>query len=372
MKRALVFIAAALASVAMSAQQHSPIITKDSVTFFVNAPSAQTVSIQGDWMSGWGGEKMTKEADGKWYYRMATPKSEIYMYSVIIDGVNQPDPSNFRIFRDGQSVKSLMFIRGDKEPYVAYDDNASSQKGQIVKRWYNSSVNGYNRRVSIYLPYGYDQGNRKYPVLYLMHGGGGDEDCWSVMGRVSQIMDYLIEKGKAQPMIIVMPNGMPVHEASADVTIPTEWIEDMRSEEFSQGTSFVKSIYTDLVPFVDKNYRTIADKAHRAVAGLSMGGIYTEQVTRQRPDLFDYIGVLSMGLTPDMKPEEFLGPVKKSGYKLYWIGCGKADMAYSNAERSFKALQDMGMPYTHFGEVGGHSWDTWRKCLFEMAPLLFK
>lgn len=363
---------AALSAATAFAQQHSPRITADSVIFFVNAPKAESVTIQGDWMSGWGGQKMTKEADGKWYYRMAKPKSEIYMYSVNIDGVSQTDPSNFRVFRDGQSTKSLMFIRGTEEPYVAYDDNASTQKGQIVKRWYNSSVNGIQRRLTVYLPYDYDKGNKRYPVLYLQHGGGGDEDCWSVMGRVSQIMDYLIEKGKAEPMIIVMPNSMPIHEASADVTIPNEWLEDMRSEEFSQGTSYVKSIYTDIIPFIDGSYRTIADKAHRAIAGLSMGGIYTEQVTRQRPDLFDYIGVLSMGLTPDMKPEEYLSPIKKAGYKLYWIGCGKADMAYSNAERSFEALKKLDMPYTHFAEVGGHSWDTWRKCLFELAPLLFK
>lgn len=372
------FAIIALAACALSAhaqgfkQTHSPEITADQIIFSVNAPNAKDVKIQGDWMKGWGGEAMTKEADGKWYYRTARLAPEIYMYNVVIDGQSQTDPTNFRVFRDGQSVKSLLYIAGDKEPYVAYDDRSSTQKGQIVKRWYNSTAHGYQRRLTVYLPYGYDSSNKKYPVLYLQHGGGGDEDCWTVMGRVAQIMDYLIEKGKAVPMIIVMPNGMPIHEASADVMMPETWIEDMSSPDFSDGINHVKSLYSDIIPFIEKNYRVVADKAHRAVAGLSMGGIYTEQITKQHPDTFDYIGVLSMGLTPQMPAQEFLGPIKKAGYKLYWIGCGKSDMAYSNAERSIAGLKELGMKYEYFGELGGHSWDTWRKCLFEFAPKLFK
>ncbi|MCQ2148304.1 MAG: esterase [Bacteroidales bacterium] len=376
MKKTLAIIALAACTLSANAQGfkqlHSPEITADSLIFTVIAPNAQNVRIQGDWMQGWGGEAMTKGADGKWYYRTAKPSPEIYMYNVSIDGQSSIDPTNFRIFRDGQSVKSLLYIQGDKEPYVAYDDRSSTQKGQIVKRWYNSTAHGYARRLTVYLPYGYDQGKQKYPVLYLQHGGGGDEDCWTVMGRVAQIMDYLIEKGKAKPMIIVMPNGMPIHEASADVMMPEQWVEDMASSDFMDGTNHVKSLYADIIPFIEKNYRVVAKKSHRAVAGLSMGGIYTEQITKQHPEMFDYIGVLSMGLTPQMAPEEFLGPVKNAGYKLYWIGCGKTDMAYSNAERSMKALDQMGMKYEYFGELGGHSWDTWRKCLFEFAPKLFK
>ncbi len=355
------------------ARHHSPVITPDSIVFDVAAPNAKEVRIQGSWMEGWDGKPMTKEADGKWYYRMANPGPEIYMYSVIIDGQDMPDPTNFRVFRDGQSVKSLFYVRGEEEPYVSYDDRSSTQKGQIVKRWYMSTPHGYRRRMTIYLPYGYDKNtDEKYPVFYLQHGGGGDEDCWAVMGRVAQIMDYLIEKGKAKPMIIVMPNGMPVNEGSADVMIPDTWIEDMSSTDFMEGTNHVQSLYADIIPFMERNYRVIADKAHRAVAGLSMGGIYTEQITKQHPELFDYIGVLSMGLTPDMPAEEFLTPVKKAGYKLYWIGCGKTDIAYSNVERSIAGLEKLNMPYTYYDKLGGHSWDTWRKCLFELAPKLFK
>lgn len=369
----IVFVTGFLTCSAQRFQQHhSPIITEDSVIFDVVAPLAKEVKLQASWMSGWAGEPMIKESDGKWYYRMAKPSPEIYMYSIIIDGQSTPDPTNFRVFRDGQNVKSLLYIRGNEEPYVAYDDRSSTQKGQIIKRWYMSTPHGYQRRMTIYLPYGYETSGKSYPVFYLQHGGGGDEDCWAVMGRVSQIMDYLIEKGKAEPMIIVMPNGMPVHEASADVMIPETWFEDMRSKDFTEGLNHVKSLYTDIIPFIEKNYRVIADKAHRAVAGLSMGGIYTEQITKQHPELFDYIGVLSMGLTPDMPAREFLTPVKESGYKLYWIGCGKTDIAYQNVERSFAGLKELNMPYTYFGEVGGHSWDTWRKCLFEFAPKLFK
>lgn len=354
-----------------SKQHHSPLITKDSVIFKIAAPNAKQLFIQGSWMEGWTGQPMQKEADGYWYYRMARPSSEIYMYSLNIDGVSYIDPHNFRVFRDGQSVKSLFYIRGNKEPYIAYDDRVSKQKGRLIKCWYPSSVYGYERRISIYLPHGYDDIDKKYPVLYLQHGGGGDEDCWAVMGRVVQIMDYLIEKGKAEPMIVVMPNSMPIHEASADVMIPEEWIEDMRSDEFVNGTSYVESIYMDIIPFVEKTFRVKKGKNNRSIAGLSMGAIYTLQVTKQRPDLFDYIGIFSMGLTPDMDGEQMLSPLKKEGYELYWIGCGRQD-AYSNAERLMKQLDTLGMPYTYFGELGGHNWSSWRKDLFEFAPLLFK
>lgn len=352
-------------------QHHSPVITEDSVVFKIAAPHAEQVSIQGSWMEGWKGEPMQKGADGWWYYRMRRPAPEIYMYSLNIDGIGYTDPHNFRVFRDGQNVKSLFYIRGTEEPYVAYDDRSSTRKGRLVKCWYMASVNGCERRLSVYLPYGYSESGREYPVLYLQHGGGGDEDCWSVMGRVSQIMDYLIERGKAEPMIVVMPNSMPVHEASADVMIPEEWVEDMRSDEFANGTSYVRSIYTDIIPFVEQNFRVRKGKAYRAVAGLSMGGIYTLHVTAQRPDLFDYIGMFSMGLTPDMDAEKMIAPLKKEGYRLYWIGCGKQD-AYPNAERLMKQLEKMGLPYTYYGELGGHNWSSWRKDLFLFAPLLFK
>ena len=353
-------------------QNHNPVITRDSVFFEITAPGATDVRIQGDWMQGWSAGSMSRGADGKWHYRMAKPSPEIYMYSVIIDGQSGPDPTNFRVFRDGQTVKSVLYIRGEEEPYVSYDDRSSSQKGQIIKKWYMSRAHGYQRRMTIYLPYGYEQSNESYPVFYLQHGGGGDEDCWAVIGRVAQIMDYLIENKKAMPMIIVMPNGMPVHEASADVMYPETWIEDMSSQDFTEGTNHVRSLYEDIIPLIEKEYRVKADKAHRAVAGLSMGGIYTEHITRLHPEMFDYIGVLSMGLTPDMPYADFLTPVKNAGYKLYWIGCGKTDIAYQNVERSIEGLKALDMPFTYFGELGGHEWKTWRKCLFELAPLLFR
>ena len=357
-------------------QHHSPTVTADSVIFDVTMPNAKSVSLAGEWMEGmdaYKGKPMQKGSDGKWYYRIAKPKGEIYMYSINVDGTQMPDPANFLVYRDGQSPRSLLYIRSNEEPFVSYDDRASKNKGQIVKRWYMSTPHGYQRRLTVYLPYGYDQGTKRYPVLYLQHGGGGDEDAWASIGRCAQIMDYLIEKGKAEPMIIVMPNGMPVNEASADVMMPNVWVEDMQSRDFMEGTNYVKSIYTDIIPFIDSHYRTIADKAHRAIAGLSMGGIYTEQVTRQHPELFDYIGELSMGLTPDMPAEEFLGPVKKAGYKLYYVGCGKTDIAWQNAERTMEGLKKLDMPYVYFDkDLGGHCWATWRKCLFDFSQRLFK
>lgn len=353
-------------------QHHSPEISEDSVVFRIHLPNAGTVMLQGSWMDGFAGVEMEKDIEGWWRYAMQRPGPEIYMYTVSADGVQMPDPHNFRVFRDGQSVKSLFWIRGEEEPFVSYDDRSSTLKGSIVKCWYHSSSEGYDKRLSVYLPYGYGQSDRPYPVLYLQHGGGGDEDCWSVMGRAGQIMDYLIEKKMAVPMIVVMPNSMPYHEASADVMIPDEWVEDMRSEEFADGTSYVKSLYSDIIPFVESNFRAVPDKSARAVAGLSMGGIYTLNVTSEHPELFDYIGVLSMGTTPDKEAEAQLLPVKEAGYSLYFVGCGKSDMAWPNAERLMQGLDSLDMEYTYYDSEEGHNWASWRKSLFEMAQLLFR
>jgi enterochelin esterase family protein len=228
----------------------------------------------------------------------------------------------------------------------------------------------------IYTPAGYGESNKRYPVLYLQHGGGGDEDAWTSLGRACQIMDNLIAQGRAEPMIVVMPNASPNQLASPDVLDPiatsTIMQQDMESEEFHSGGNYVKDLIEDIIPYVESHYNVNKNKNARALAGLSMGGIYTLYTTARYPNLFGYIGVLSMGFTPDRDPVAELTPVKNAGYKLYWVGCGMSDMAWDNTERLLNALDQMRMEYTYFGDVGGHNWDTWRVCLKQMAPLLFK
>jgi enterochelin esterase family protein len=317
--------------------------------------------------------EMTEGKDGVWEYTAENVSPDFYGYYFTVDQTRTLDPNNVQIIRDGVRVSNLVIIPGDKSNLYL---EAKDKKGMLSKVWYPSPAFGAVRRMYIYTPYGYGETNKKYPVFYLQHGGGGDEDAWSTLGRACQILDNLIAQGKAVPMIVVMPNANPNQLASPDVMSPIPgpsiFQQDRTSDAFHSGGPYVKDLIEDIIPYVEKHYSVIKSKDSRALAGLSMGGIYTLYVTARHPDLFGYIGVLSMGFTPDRDPIKELTPVKNAGYKLYWVGCGKEDMAYDNAERLLKGLNDMGMKYTYFDKVGGHNWDTWRVCLKELAPLLFK
>ncbi len=347
----------------------SPEIGDNTVTFRVSAPAAQNVTLSGDWMSRGDNGAMTKDEKGVWSITIPKPAPEMYFYTFNIDGAQFCDPANFNQVRDCSNYKSLLFIRGTETE--AYDYASSTQHGSLQKVWFESKAFGETRRLSVYLPYGYETSGQEYPVLYLQHGGGGDEEAWPVLGRACEIMDYMIERGLCKPMIVVMPNCMPWGPAAPETQLAEKWMEDMSNPDFAEGLSHCKSIYEDLIPFVEANYRVKADKQHRAIAGLSMGGVYTLNVTRDHPELFDYIGVLSMGFTPQESADEHLLPLKKEGYKYYFVGCGETDIAWGNAERLMAGLDKHQMEYEFFNKVGGHSWATWRKCLLEFAPKLF-
>lgn len=363
----------------------SPEIKGTSVTFRFRAPKAIKVVLSGDFLPAKEIETprgkmsmpqpvdMKEGANGIWEYTVENVAPDFYTYSFRVDGVQMLDPANLMIIRDGQNVTSSFIVPGPKSNNFL---EAPSKRGTLSKVWYNSPAYGAERRMYVYTPYGYGTPNKKYPVLYLQHGGGGDEDAWTTLGRACQIMDNLIAQGKAEPMIVVMPNDNPNQLASPDVmapiTGPTVMQQDMESDDFHSGGAYVKSLIEDIIPYVESHYNVIKKKSARAIAGLSMGGIYTLYATARYPQYFDYIGVLSMGFTPGRNPVTELTPVKNAGYKLYWIGCGKSDMAYANTERLIKGLTDLKMDFVNFDKVGGHTWDTWRVCLNEFAPLLFK
>ena len=294
-------------------------------------------------------------------------------YRIIVDGVSMLDPVNLSIVRDGRNISNLVIVPGDKSALYL---EAKEKKGTLSKAWYPSPAYGQERRMYVYTPYGYGESGEKYPVFYLQHGGGGDEDAWASLGRACQILDNLIAQGKAKPMIVVMPNANPNQVASPDVIPPLEgpsvMRQDMESEAFHSGGNYVKDLIENIIPYVESHYNVIKKKDSRALAGLSMGGIYTLYTTARHPDMFGYIGVLSMGFTPGRDAKKELTPAKNAGYKLYWVGCGESDMAWDNTERLLNALVEMGMEHTYFGDIGGHNWDTWRICLKELAPLLFK
>lgn len=349
----------------------SPEKNGDQMTFRIMAPNAEQVLISGSWMGFMEKAEMNRRPDGVWEYTVSGLAPDLYQYTFNVDGVTMADPNCLNQVRDGAAYRTWVAVKGTDSP-APYEFEASSHHGTLEKVWYEASVYGISRRLSVYLPYGYAQGNEKYPVFYLQHGGGGDEEAWPTLGRICEIMDYMIERGLCRPMIVVMPNCNPVVAASHEIELPDADPEDRNDADFAEGLSHVRSMYTDIIPFVESHYRVLTGKHNRAIAGLSMGGIYTLNLTMERPDLFDYIGVLSMGTTPDKDALEQLRPVKDAGYSLYYVGCGKSDIAWENAERLLSGLDSLDMDYVYFGDVPGHQWETWRKCILDFTPRIFR
>jgi enterochelin esterase-like enzyme len=361
----------------------SPEVLPDNkVTFRIMAPQATNVAVSGEWMPGFGtAESMAKNDTGLWTLTVGPLKPELYGYAFSVDGVRMIDPNNIQVRRDGTRYESFFIMPGqESDLYLQKEDVAH---GTLAKRWYKSDALGINRRLYVYTPAGYETGTQKYPVFYLLHGAGGDEDAWTTMGRAVQIMDNLIAQGKAQPMIVVMTNGNANQSgAQNDIPLPASQRQMGMADYMKLAGKFEESFVKDIVPFIEKNYRTYSDKDHRAIAGLSMGGSHTQTITNNNPDMFSYIGVFSMGIMnfgPQQQDATKLAEerdtkieaLKNSGYKLYWIGCGKDDFLYKSVIDLRNILDKHTFKYTYRESAGGHTWANWRIYLSEFAPLLF-
>ena len=346
----------------------SPEIQNDSVTFRLKADYATVVKLSGSWMPNpWGDTiDMKRGENNVWEVTIPLPEPEIYTYNFVADGVSVNDPQNVMVQRDGSRYLSMLLVDGERtENY-----KAANKRGTVSHPWYDSKILGINRRLTVYTPYGYETNPKaKYPVLYLLHGAGGDEEAWLSMGRMAQILDNLIEKGLAKPMIVVMPNGNPNQQAAQTFVLPTTE-KDWRNPE--NRNLYVKSLVEEIVPFIEKNYRTVAKKSHRAIAGLSMGGGHTIAASGMYPDMFDYICPLSMGAHKSDELSAQLQGIKKAGYKLYWLACGNTDFLFDQANELDEALTENGLEHTYFVSEGGHVWANWRLYLNTFAPLLFK
>ena len=354
-------------------QQAKTEVTADGVIFRLSAPYATVVKVNPSWTQA---VEMTKGEKGVWEAKVALPAPEIYTYSFTVDGVNMSDASNLDLQRDGTRYMSMLIIPGERSAH--YDDVVENH-GDLHQVWYDSPTLGIERRLFVYTPHGYtdkENAKKKYPVLYLLHGAGGDEDAWSSMGRTCQIMDHLIANGEAEPMLVVMPNGNATQRAAQTLGLPQAQV----SREQAGQMSYTNSIVKDIVPYIEANYRVYKDKAHRAVAGLSMGGGHTATVSRDFPGTFDYVGVYS-GAVGSIKDREGnlnqdmvnkLKAQQKAGYKLYWIACGNTDFLYQSNLEYMKGLDEIGFTYTWFESEGGHTWDNWRMYLDTFAPMLFK
>jgi enterochelin esterase-like enzyme len=367
----------------------SPEIGSDNMTFRISAPYADTVRITGAFTPTRKVETpfgtmdmpqpvdMTKGENGLWSVTLPLPEPELYTYSFIVDGLTVNDPNNIFMQRDGSRYLSVLLVPGElTENYFE-----ASQRGNLNQVWYDSPTLGITRRLFVYTPYGYADSKIKYPVLYLLHGAGGDEDAWSTMGRACQILDNLIEKGLAKPMLCVMPNGNANQIAAQTLMIPTKPMD----RESMMSNSYPRSIVEDIVPFIEKTYRVDPKPKSRAIAGLSMGGSHTITTSLMYPGFFQFICPLSMGIGgmgrggDEAQQEEMMKnyqtqfkALKKAGYKLYFLAVGDSDFLYESAKTLDKMLTDNGLKHTFFVTPGGHTWSNWRIYLNTFAPQLFK
>ena len=377
MKRILTFVLALSFAAGLGAQELtnfasgkrkpiiSPEIQNDSVTFRLKADYATIVKLSGSWMPNpWGDTiEMTRGENNVWSVKIPLPAPEIYTYNFVVDGVAVNDPQNVLVQRDGTRYLPMLTVPGERtENY-----GEASRHGTVSHPWYDSKILGMSRRLTVYTPYGYEANpKKKYPVLYLLHGAGGDEEAWSSMGRAAQILDNLIEKGLAEPMIVVMPNGNPGQAAARTLNIPEkpfDWRDPANRD------LYVKSLCTEIVPFIEKNFRAVAKPSSRAIAGLSMGGGHTISASILYPELFDYICPLSAAgsATPAQ-----IATLKKAGVKLYFLACGNTDFLFKGSEEMHAKLSEQGLQHEYFVSEGGHVWSNWRLYLNTFAQKLFK
>ena len=356
----------------------SPEIQNDSVTFRLKADYATVVKLSGSWMPNpWGGTiDMQRGENNVWEVKIPLPEPEIYTYNFVVDGVAVNDPQNVYVQRDGTRYLPMLIVPGERtENY-----GEATKHGTVSHPWYHSELLGMDRRLTVYTPYGYEANpKKKYPVLYLLHGAGGDEEAWTSMGRTAQILDNLIEKGLAEPMIVVMPNGNANQAAARTLGIPEKPMQMRWDREAMAKMSeaerdllmngYVRSLCTEIVPFIEKNFRAIAKPASRAIAGLSMGGGHTISASVLYPELFDYICPLSAA--GDATPEQ-LAALKKAGVKLYFLACGNTDFLFQRAEDMHAKLNELDFPHEYFVSEGGHVWSNWRLYLNTFAQKLFK
>lgn len=381
------FIAFWVVAVAAMAQQNvgfregsvvSPQINEDnSVTFRLRADAAGHVTVIGDWAANGGRGEMTRNADGVWTYTTPVLPSEMYTYRLDVDGVVNLDPLNPFTRRDVGNVYSVFYIGGGCGDYYQVHD---VPHGDVVTTWYHSDSAGADRRLSVYLPPCYGKEGRKYPVLYLLHGSGGDETAWLDLGHVARIMDNLIARGEAEPMIVVMPNGNFSKQAAPGETpenlafrpVMTNMLTDYKNGAYEMA-------FTEIIGFIDNKYSTIPDRQHRAIAGLSMGGFHSLYIALNYPGWFDYVGLFSAGLMTDLNTDREayrdedakLARLSELGCKLFWIGIGKDDFLYEANTDFRKRLDSMGFDYIYHESERGHIWANWRQYLLLFVPQLF-
>ena len=349
-----------------------PRINSDkSVTFRVKADQAQHVQLLLNFQPA----DMTKAADGYWDLTTKPLTTGFYYYGVAVDGFSSTDSGSKTAIAANKET-NMLEVPGPESDFFAVK---SVPHGEVRMVWYKSSTTGEYRRIFVYTPPGYDQGSARYPVLYLQHGHGEDEAAWSHQGHENFILDNLLAAAKAKPMIIVNEDGMtgaPVQIPQTPKGTPAGKPVALSFMERKYET-FDSIVSKDLIPFIDANFRTISDREHRALAGLSMGGGEAFRIALNHPDLFAYLGAFSPALAVTDTKRDYDGaladPAKvNKQFKLIWIGIGRQDFLNQPVAQTHEELQKAGINHVWVETEGSHSWTVWRKYLAEFAPRLFQ
>jgi enterochelin esterase-like enzyme len=386
----------------------SPVVQPDGkVTFNLLAPAATTVTVSGDYPIG-KNVAMTKDDKGVWTVTVGPLKGDFYAYSFTVDGVTAIDPQNPFGAWDTTHFNSWAIVPGPNTSNYLVNNVAH---GRVTDVWYPSPTLNMTRRMVVYTPPGYDSGTDRYPVLYLLHGGGGDETQWSELGRAPEILDNLIVQGKIVPMIVVMGNGniTQLHAANAIATTPDQlnagaMTGTPRANALGENlTRYPDSIVKDIIPFVDKTFRTKADRDNRAIAGLSMGGAQSAHAAFTYVDTFSWAAFFSsavpllpgvgaviprpadadkrrgpgLGQTIDRVkfPQKYpvIGPQLNQRMHLVYIGIGTDDGLLESENDLAKMLDERGVKYVAYDLPGyGHEWAYWRLALGDFSQRLFK
>jgi enterochelin esterase-like enzyme len=347
-----------------TARVSSPEVAADRrVTFRVAAPGAHEVLLSGEFLDGT--RALQKDESGLWSLTVGPLEPEIYHYNFTIDGVRTIDPGNPDV-KTGSTPSTLSSVLEVRGPSPAFYDPQPVPHGEIRTHWYESKSLNSVRRLTVYVPPAYERDrDTRYPVLYLFHGANADENAWYRLGRANIILDNLLAAGKAKPFIVVMPFGYGVPPSGPSA--PGE-----------NTAKFGKDLLDDVIPFVESKYRTIADREHRAIVGLSMGGGQALTIGLNNLDRFSYVGGFSSGLGRiEDFPKTYANVVAypdtvNKKLRLLWVGCGKEDGAFAASQRFSDFLREHRVTHTFRETSGAHTWMVWRRYLNEISSLLFQ
>jgi enterochelin esterase-like enzyme len=345
----------------------SPAIGTDGrVTFQLYAPKATEVRLRSEGPAPFADQLLVKGDSGVWKLTAQVPP-DLYIYWYDVDGVAVADPRNNRPRVNMTTVRSLLEVPGAASEFFA---ERPVPHGEVAAVHYQSKALGVPRRMQIYTPPGYATSGRRYPVFYLLHGGGDNDLSWLMAGRANFIFDNLIAAGKAKPMIVVMPAGhTPLAPGAAPPPIGA-----------TAPDAFARDLLGDVMPYVERNYRTLTGRENRAIAGLSMGGQQTLNVGLTNLDKFSQLGVFSSGWFGQDGAATFAksnaavlsDPKINDRIRLFWFATGKDDFVLPSTKAALAMLDEHKIRHSFKETEGGHTWPNWRAYLEEFAPLLFR